>query len=87
MVAELLLHLVEPLAVGLDEAPREAVVEEQVARAVGQLRGDRLGGVEPRVDLVEVVAQGPQPLERPRRIICTRSWGPAPPWPTRTSTA
>jgi hypothetical protein len=50
--------------VGGDEPPREAVVEEQVAGAMRQAGGQRLGRVERGVDLVEVGAQAALPFER-----------------------
>ena len=48
---------------GLDDAAREAVVEEQVVLAAGDRRGDGLGGVESGGDVGELLAQRPEAVE------------------------
>ena len=60
---QLPLDLVEPVAVGLDDAARQAVVEEQVALAAGDRGGDGLGGVESGGDVGDLLAQRQEAVE------------------------
>src|SRR5919109_3259654 len=61
--SQFLLDFVEPVPMGLDDAPGEAVVEEQVVRAAGDRPGDGLGGVESGADVGDLVAERPEALE------------------------
>jgi len=49
--------------VGLDDAARQAVVEQRVALAAGDRGGDGLGGVEPGGDVGDLLAQRLEAVE------------------------
>jgi hypothetical protein len=53
---QLPLDLVEPIGVGLHDAPGETVVEEQVVLAAGDRGGDCLRGVESGGDVGDLLA-------------------------------
>ena len=63
LVTQLPLDLVEPVGMCLDDAARQAVVEEQVALAAGDRGGDGLAGVDSGGDVGDLLAQRPEAVE------------------------